>query len=77
MSLISKLVLNQFSRLLRCKLPISFDDHLIKFPIVCCLRDASWEVEPNAFQELLFAYNKCDASACECPKGRHHQQDRG
>lgn len=34
-------------------------------------KDASWELEQNAYQELLFRYSKCDASLCLCPKGRN------
>lgn len=33
-------------------------------------RDASWELEPNAFQELLYRHDRCDAVTCLCPKGR-------
>ena len=33
-------------------------------------QDASWELEPNAFQELLHKYNQCDHTTCICPKGR-------
>jgi hypothetical protein len=35
-------------------------------------QDASWELEPNAFQELLHRHNRCDAKHCLCPKGRSH-----
>lgn len=35
-------------------------------------RDASWELVPNAFQELLHRHNRCDANECFCPKGRTH-----
>lgn len=38
-------------------------------------QDASWELEPNAYQELLYRYNKCDAEECKCPNGRNHQVD--
>ncbi|XP_011297042.1 uncharacterized protein [Fopius arisanus] len=33
-------------------------------------QDASWELVPNAFQELLYRHNRCDASQCICSKGR-------
>ena len=36
---------------------------------------ASWEREPNAFQELLHQYNQCDAKHCLCPEGRFHAVD--
>ena len=35
-------------------------------------QDASWELEPNAFQELLHQHNTCDAHNCVCPVGRFH-----
>lgn len=34
------------------------------------IRDASWELVPNAFEELLYRHDRCDAAACLCPKGR-------
>jgi len=36
------------------------------------IRDASWELVPNAFEELLYRHNQCDAISCQCPKGRKH-----
>ncbi|XP_023231422.1 G2/M phase-specific E3 ubiquitin-protein ligase-like [Centruroides sculpturatus] len=33
-------------------------------------KDAAWELEQNAYRELLFRYSQCDASLCLCPKGR-------
>ena len=38
-------------------------------------QDASWELEPNAFQELLHKHNQCDHPNCICPKGRTHDDD--
>lgn len=35
-------------------------------------QDASWELIPNAFEELLYRHDQCDASKCLCPKGRKH-----
>ena len=35
-------------------------------------QDASWELEPNAFQDLIQRHNKCDFPTCICPKGRTH-----
>ncbi|PSN36951.1 hypothetical protein C0J52_15884 [Blattella germanica] len=36
-------------------------------------RDASWEMVPNAYQELLHRHHRCDAQRCRCPKGRNHE----
>ncbi|XP_071519884.1 uncharacterized protein [Panulirus ornatus] len=33
-------------------------------------KDASWELEPNAFRELHERPLHCDASKCKCPDGR-------
>ena len=38
-------------------------------------QDASWELEPNAFQDLIQRHNKCDHPNCICPKGRSHDGD--
>ncbi|CAG5075010.1 Similar to G2e3: G2/M phase-specific E3 ubiquitin-protein ligase (Mus musculus) [Cotesia congregata] len=35
-------------------------------------QDASWELVPNAFQELLYRHNRCDAQECQCPQGRDY-----
>ncbi|XP_044010017.1 putative mediator of RNA polymerase II transcription subunit 26 [Aphidius gifuensis] len=35
-------------------------------------QDASWELVPHAFEELLYRHNRCDAKLCRCPKGRSY-----
>ncbi|CAL8090380.1 unnamed protein product [Orchesella dallaii] len=35
-------------------------------------RDATWELEPNAFAEHTEVYSRCDADICRCPKGREY-----
>lgn len=40
-------------------------------------QDASWELEPNAFQELNERYSSCDAEICECPRGRDYSPQEG
>ena len=35
-----------------------------------CNRDAAWELEPNAFRDLIEMYNHCDAEVCLNPDGR-------
>ncbi|XP_011342654.1 dentin sialophosphoprotein isoform X2 [Ooceraea biroi] len=35
-------------------------------------QDASWELVPNAFEELLYRHDQCDAVLCLCPKGRKY-----
>lgn len=39
-------------------------------------RDASWELERNAFNELTIAYKRCDAKTCKCRKGGKRQYSR-
>ncbi|XP_045114767.1 proline-rich protein 36-like isoform X2 [Portunus trituberculatus] len=38
-------------------------------------QDASWELEPNAFNELLERPIHCDAAKCACPNGRSADVD--
>lgn len=45
------------------------------FFLVC--RDASWELEANAYAELLEVYSHCDALACLCNDGRTHSAKSG
>ncbi|XP_071445263.1 PHD finger protein 7-like isoform X2 [Hetaerina americana] len=47
-----------------------FRDAMLKNGIYIPDQDASWELEPNAFSELLERHNICDAVVCKCPKGR-------
>lgn len=35
-------------------------------------RDASWELEENAYQELLQHYEHCDVRRCRCKEGRDY-----
>ncbi|ODN02574.1 G2/M phase-specific E3 ubiquitin-protein ligase [Orchesella cincta] len=35
-------------------------------------RDATWELEPDAFVEHNELYSRCDAEVCTCPKGREY-----
>ncbi|XP_026472743.1 PHD finger protein 7-like isoform X1 [Ctenocephalides felis] len=36
-------------------------------------KDASWELEPEAFYDLYLRYDKCDAEPCLCPDGKNHR----
>lgn len=40
-------------------------------------RDASWELEANAYSELLEVYTHCDADVCLCRDGRTHSAKTG
>ena len=37
-------------------------------------RDAAWELEPGAFQDLLERHNQCDTPNCTCAEGRSSNQ---
>ncbi|KAF3429958.1 hypothetical protein E2986_01232 [Frieseomelitta varia] len=50
----------------------SFQKAMLEFGIFIPSQDASWELVPNAFQELLYRHDQCDASICLCPKGRKY-----
>lgn len=60
-----------------CNSQDMFIKHLEEMGIFVPCRDASWELEDNAFEELLFVYNRCDVEECCCPNGREHDGRRG
>ena len=37
-------------------------------------RDASWELEPNAYDSLLNTNLECEADECICPQGRREDK---
>nr|XP_012233989.1 PREDICTED: uncharacterized protein LOC105678868 isoform X1 [Linepithema humile] len=47
-----------------------FEAAMLEHGIFIPSQDASWELVPNAFEELLYRHNRCDAVKCLCPKGR-------
>ncbi|XP_037068892.1 PHD finger protein 7-like [Pollicipes pollicipes] len=50
-----------------------FLKHMRHFGIFIPKRDASWEMVPNAFGELLERHLMCDVRYCLCSRGRAHQ----
>ncbi|XP_076663275.1 uncharacterized protein LOC143366255 [Andrena cerasifolii] len=50
----------------------SFQTAMLEFGIFIPSQDASWELVPNAFQELLYRHDQCDSPICLCPKGRKY-----
>lgn len=40
-------------------------------------RDASWELDENAFSELYYVHETCDVAKCLCPYGRKYNARRG
>ncbi|XP_033216240.1 uncharacterized protein LOC117172427 [Belonocnema kinseyi] len=55
-----------------CNNKKEFQEAMLEHGIFIPLQDASWELVPNAYQELLYRHNQCDAETCVCPKGRSH-----
>ncbi|XP_046741470.1 uncharacterized protein LOC124408534 isoform X2 [Diprion similis] len=55
-----------------CNNKPEFQQAMLDHGIFIPNQDASWELVPNAFQELLHRHNQCDAPECLCPKGRSH-----
>lgn len=45
--------------------------------VLLLFRDASWELEANAYSELLEVYTHCDADICLCRDGRTHSAKTG
>ncbi|XP_048504755.1 uncharacterized protein LOC105690534 isoform X3 [Athalia rosae] len=55
-----------------CNNKQEFQQAMLDHGIFIPHQDASWELVPDAFQELLHRHNSCDAVECLCPKGRDH-----
>jgi len=59
-----------FFRCPGCNNTEEFQKHMLLMGIYIPDRDASWEVEGDAYSELLVRYSKCDREECVCPHGR-------
>ncbi|KAL2741903.1 signal transducer and activator of transcription B-like isoform X1 [Vespula maculifrons] len=55
-----------------CNNKKEFQKAMLQHGIFIPSQDASWELEPNAFHELLYRHDRCDAITCLCPKGRNY-----
>lgn len=55
-----------------CNNKKDFQAAMLEYGIFVPSQDASWELVPNAFEELLYRHDQCDAPMCHCPKGRKH-----
>ncbi|XP_056403323.1 G2/M phase-specific E3 ubiquitin-protein ligase [Hyla sarda] len=49
-----------------------FQEEMLRMGIHIPERDASWELEENAFQELLERHQRCDVKRCLCRNGRDY-----
>ncbi|KAK6640942.1 hypothetical protein RUM44_012640 [Polyplax serrata] len=54
-----------------CNNKEEFNNEMMQQGIFIQNRDASWELVPNAFAELLFRHSTCNAKQCKCRAGRH------
>ncbi|XP_068109982.1 G2/M phase-specific E3 ubiquitin-protein ligase isoform X2 [Hyperolius riggenbachi] len=59
-----------FFRCTVCNNKDIFQKEMLRMGIHIPERDASWELEEDAFQELLVRYQRCDAKKCMCQRGR-------
>ncbi|XP_069573817.1 G2/M phase-specific E3 ubiquitin-protein ligase [Brachyistius frenatus] len=66
-----------FFRCTLCNNKESFQEDMLRMGIYIPERDASWELEANAYSDLLEVYNHCDALTCLCDNGRIHSAKRG
>ncbi|GAB6031731.1 G2 M-phase specific E3 ubiquitin protein ligase [Chamberlinius hualienensis] len=65
-----------FFRCPMCNNREKFQMEMLTHGIYVPERDASWEMEDNAFQELYQRYSHCDYPKCICPAGRKFDDDR-
>ncbi|KAK7580235.1 hypothetical protein V9T40_000864 [Parthenolecanium corni] len=72
---IQKMALNggYFFRCPKCNNNEEFRKEMWECGIYIPDQDASWELEPHAFEELAQRYSNCDADICSCPEGRSHR----
>ncbi|XP_026966787.1 G2/M phase-specific E3 ubiquitin-protein ligase isoform X5 [Sagmatias obliquidens] len=49
-----------------------FQKEMLRMGIHIPEKDASWELEENAYQELLQHYEHCDVRRCRCKEGRDY-----
>uniref|UniRef100_UPI0037E8E79B G2/M phase-specific E3 ubiquitin-protein ligase n=1 Tax=Semicossyphus pulcher TaxID=241346 RepID=UPI0037E8E79B len=66
-----------FFRCTLCNNKESFQEEMLRMGIHIPERDASWELEANAFSDLLEVYRRCDALTCLCSDGRTHSAKTG
>ncbi|KAL2098986.1 hypothetical protein ACEWY4_005466 [Coilia grayii] len=66
-----------FFRCTICNNQDSFQEEMHRMGIYIPERDASWELEENAFVELLQVYKHCDAFTCQSSLGRDFSAQSG
>lgn len=63
-----------FFRCTLCNNTDVFQKEMLRMGIHIPEKDASWELEENAYQELLQSHNRCDVRRCHCKKGRDYNE---
>ncbi|XP_018590207.1 G2/M phase-specific E3 ubiquitin-protein ligase [Scleropages formosus] len=66
-----------FFRCTICNNKDKFQQEMLRMGIHIPERDASWELEENAYGELLQVYQRCDALKCISHKGRKYSTQEG
>ncbi|KAG7510907.1 G2 M phase-specific E3 ubiquitin-protein ligase [Solea senegalensis] len=66
-----------FFRCTLCNNKDNFQEEMLRMGIYIPERDASWELEANAYSELLEVYKRCDALTCLCSDGPTHSAKSG
>ncbi|XP_006785937.1 G2/M phase-specific E3 ubiquitin-protein ligase [Neolamprologus brichardi] len=66
-----------FFRCTLCNNKENFQEEMLRMGIYIPERDASWELEANAYAELLEVYERCDALTCLCNNGCTHSAKSG
>ncbi|XP_013365840.1 PREDICTED: G2/M phase-specific E3 ubiquitin-protein ligase [Chinchilla lanigera] len=61
-----------FFRCTICNNSDIFQKEMLRMGIHIPEKDASWELEENAYQELLEPYEHCDVRRCRCKEGRDY-----
>ncbi|XP_045143889.1 G2/M phase-specific E3 ubiquitin-protein ligase isoform X1 [Echinops telfairi] len=61
-----------FFRCTICNNSDIFQEEMLRMGIHIPEKDASWELEENAYQELLQHYERCDVRRCRCKEGREY-----
>ncbi|XP_060031226.1 G2/M phase-specific E3 ubiquitin-protein ligase isoform X6 [Erinaceus europaeus] len=61
-----------FFRCTICNNSDVFQKEMLRMGIHIPEKDASWELEENAYQELLQHYEHCDVRRCRCKEGRDY-----
>ncbi|XP_028846785.1 G2/M phase-specific E3 ubiquitin-protein ligase [Denticeps clupeoides] len=60
-----------------CNNQEQFQEEMIRMGVYIPERDASWELEENAYEDLLQVYQHCDAVVCQSHRGRKHSAQSG